>query len=97
MPAAAIAGRLLASRGNTPRAAACCCGRGAARRIPISPPPTPTRAPATARATGSIACANWRALTPQSLEGPIAVAITAIEAREWDEARTALEPLLEGA
>jgi HemY protein len=35
-------------------------------------------------------------LTPHDPEGPIAFAITAIEAREWDEARAALEPLLEG-
>ena len=35
-------------------------------------------------------------LTPHDSEGPIALAITAIEAREWDEARNALEPLLEG-
>ena len=35
-------------------------------------------------------------LTPHDSEGPIALAITAIEAREWDEARAALEPLLEG-
>ena len=35
-------------------------------------------------------------LTPHDNEGPIALAITAIEAREWDEARKALEPLLDG-
>jgi HemY protein len=35
-------------------------------------------------------------LTPHDAEGPIALAITAVEAREWDEARKALEPLLEG-
>ena len=34
-------------------------------------------------------------LTPNDSEAPIALAITAIEAREWDEARKALEPLLE--
>ena len=56
--------------------------------------PTPGRA--TARATGSTACATSARLTPHDSEGPIALAITAIEAREWDEARKALEPLLEG-
>ena len=35
-------------------------------------------------------------LTPHDAEGPIALAVTAIEARDWDEARKALEPLLEG-
>ena len=35
-------------------------------------------------------------LTPHDAEGPIAFAITAIDAREWDEARKTLEPLLEG-
>jgi HemY protein len=34
------------------------------------------------------------ALSPNSSEGPIAVANAAIEARQYDEARTALEPLL---
>ena len=33
--------------------------------------------------------------TPHSTEGPIAVATTAIEARDWDAARSALQPLLE--
>ena len=34
------------------------------------------------------------ALNPQSIEGPIAVATTAIEARMYDDARKALQPLL---
>ena len=34
-------------------------------------------------------------LTPNDIEAPIAIAIAAIEAREWDEARKALEPLLD--
>ena len=55
----------------------------------------PMRGPATARATGWTACAISARLTPHDSEGPIALAITAIEAREWDEARKALEPLLE--
>ena len=54
----------------------------------------PTLGPATARATGSTACAIWPA-SPRTTARPIALAITAIEAREWDEARKALEPLLE--
>ena len=84
-------------RRATRRAPRACCSRpGASRRIPTSPPPTPTPVPATARATGSTACATSPRLTPHDSEGPIALAITAIEAREWDEARGALEPLLEG-
>ena len=35
-------------------------------------------------------------LTPGDVEGPIAVAAAAIEAHEWDEARSALEPYLDG-
>ena len=40
---------------------ACCSGPGGSRRIPTSPRPMPTPVPATARATGSTACATWRA------------------------------------
>ena len=46
-----------------------CSGRGAARRIPISRPPTPTPASATARATASTASAARRA-QPQLDRGP---------------------------
>ncbi len=35
-------------------------------------------------------------LTPGDVEGPIAVATAAIEAHEWDEARDALAPYLDG-
>jgi HemY protein len=35
-------------------------------------------------------------LTPDDVEGPIAVANAAIEAHEWDEAREALAPYLDG-
>ncbi len=69
---------------------------GASPRIPISPPPTPTCVPATARATASCACAISAASRPATAEAPIAIAVAAIEAREWDEARQALEPLLDG-
>ena len=34
------------------------------------------------------------ALSPNSVEGPVAVATAAIEARQFDEARAALEPLI---
>jgi HemY protein len=35
-------------------------------------------------------------LSPNSIEGPIAVAAAAIEARQYEEARAALEPLMHG-
>ena len=35
------------------------------------------------------------ALTPNSIEGPIAVATAAIEAHQFDDARSALKPLLD--
>ena len=34
-------------------------------------------------------------ITPNDIEAPIAIAVAAVEAREWDEARNALEPLLD--
>ena len=96
MPAAAIAGRILASRGNTPRAA-----RVLLRTWRLAPHPDLAAAYAYARPGDSPRdrlnrVRHLARLTPHDAEGPIAVAITAIEAREWDEARKALEPLLEG-
>ena len=49
-------------RRATRRAPRACCSRpGGSRRIPTSPRPMPTPGRATARATGSTACATWRA------------------------------------
>jgi HemY protein len=96
VPAAAIAGRILASRGNTPKAA-----RVLLRTWRLSPHPDLAAAYAFARPGDSPRdrlnrVRHLARLTPHDAEGPIALAITAIDAREWDEARKALEPLLEG-
>ena len=96
VPAAAIAGRILAAQGNTPRAA-----RVLLKTWRLSPHPDLAAAYAYARPGDSPRdrlnrMRHLARLTPHDSEGPIAFAITAIEAREWDEARAALEPLLEG-
>ena len=94
MPAAAIAGRLLASRGNTPRAT-----KILQRTWSRAPHPDLSAAYAYARIGDSPRdrldrVRQLAALSPNSLEGPIAVATAAIEARQFDEARAALEPLI---
>lgn len=94
VPAAAIAGRLLASRGNTPRAA-----KILQRTWSRAPHPDLATAYAYARIGDSPRdrldrVKQLAALSPNSAEGPIAIAAAAIEARQYDEARTALEPLL---
>ncbi|HEY7084150.1 MAG TPA: heme biosynthesis HemY N-terminal domain-containing protein [Hyphomicrobiaceae bacterium] len=95
VPAAAIAGRVLAAQGNTPRAA-----RVLLKTWRLSPHPDLAAAYAFARPGDSPRDRLHRMrhlarLTPHDSEGPIALAIAAIEAREWEEARAALEPLLE--
>ena len=94
VPAAAIAGRLLASRGNTPRAA-----KILQRTWSRAPHPDLSAAYAYARIGDSPRdrldrVRQLAALSPNSPEGPIAVATAAIEARQFDEARAALEPLI---
>jgi HemY protein len=96
VPAAAIAGRVLAAQGNTPRAA-----RVLLKTWRLAPHPDLAAAYAYARPGDSPRdrlnrVRHLARLTPYDNEGPVALAITAIEAREWDEARKALEPLLEG-
>ena len=96
VPAAAIAGRILASQGNTPRAA-----RVLLKTWRLSPHPDLAATYAYARPGDSPRDRLNRMrhlcrLTPNAIEGPIALAVTAIEAREWEEAREALEPLLAG-
>ena len=95
VPAAAIAGRFLASRGNTPRAA-----KILQKTWSRSPHPDLATAYAYARIGDSPRdrldrVKQLAALSPNSIEGPIAVASAAIEARQYDEARAALEPLLQ--
>jgi HemY protein len=95
IPAAAIAGRLLASRGNTPRAA-----KIIQKTWAKAPHPELATAYAYARIGDSPRdrldrVRQLAALNPYSIESPIAVAIAAIEAHEHAEARSALTPYLE--
>jgi HemY protein len=96
VPAAAIAGRILASRGRTPRAA-----RVLLRTWRVAPHPDLATAYAYARPGDSPRdrlnrVRHLARLTPNHPEALIAVATSAIEARSWDEAREALKPLLDG-
>ena len=94
VPAAAVAGRILAARGSTGKAA-----KILQKTWIRAPHPELAAAYAYAR-TGDSAgdrldrIRQLAALNPQSIESPIAVATTAIEARLYPEARKALEPLL---
>jgi HemY protein len=95
IPAAAIAGRMLASRGNTAKAA-----RILEKTWKRAPHPELAVAHAYARPGDSPRDRLERVKrlarsAPHSIEGPIAIAVAAIEARSWDEARKALAPLLE--
>ena len=94
VPAAAVAGRILAARGSTGKAA-----RVLQKTWVKSPHPDIAAAYAYARVGDSTRdrldrIRQLAALNPQSIESPIAVATTAIEARLFSEARKALEPLL---
>ena len=96
VPAAAIAGRRLAARGNTSRAA-----KILQRAWKRSPHPDLAAAYAHARPGDSprdrlARVKRLASLSPHSIESPIAVAMAAIEARDWDTARGALQPLLDG-
>ncbi len=95
VPAATIAGRQLASRGSTPKAA-----RVIERTWRQSPHPDLATVYAFARLGDSPKDRLERMKrlsrsTPHSTEGPIALASAAIEARDWAEARNALQPLLD--
>lgn len=94
VPAAALAGRILASRGNTAKAA-----KVLQKTWAKSPHPDLAAAYAYARVGDSTRdrfdrIRQLAALNPHSIESPIAIATAAIEARLYDEARHALEPLL---
>jgi HemY protein len=93
---AAIAGRLYASRGQTAKVA-----RVIEQTWKRAPHPDLAIAYAYARSGDSPRdrlerVKNLARTTPHSVEAPIAVASTAIEAHDWAEARKALTPLLEG-
>ncbi|HEX4892365.1 MAG TPA: heme biosynthesis HemY N-terminal domain-containing protein [Hyphomicrobiaceae bacterium] len=94
VPAAAIAGRQLAARGSTPKAA-----RVIEKTWKLAPHPDLALVYAFARPGDSPRDRLERLKrlsrsTPHSVEGPIALATAAIEAHDWAEARAALEPLL---
>lgn len=94
VPAAAIAGRILASRGNIGKAA-----KVLQKTWTKSPHPDLATVYAYARTGDSTRdrldrVRQLAALNQHSIESPIAVAAAAIEARMYDEARRALEPLL---
>jgi HemY protein len=96
VPAAVIAGRQLAARGQTARVA-----KVIERTWKRSPHPELALVYAHARPGDSPRDRLDRVkrlarLAPHSNEGPIAIAEAAIEARRWDEARSALAPLLDG-
>jgi len=96
VPAAAIAGRILASRGRTPKAA-----RVLLKTWRLAPHPDLATAYAYARPGDSPRdrlnrVRHLARLTPNHPEALIAVATSAVEARSWDEAREALKPLLDG-
>ena len=95
VPAAAVAGRLLAARGNTPRAT-----KILQKSWRKAPHPDLAVAYAYARLGDSPRDRLQRVrelarLAPNIIESPIAVANAAIEARAFEVAREALEPLLE--
>lgn len=95
VPAAAIAGRLLASKGQTSRAA-----RIISRTWKLSPHPDLALVYAHARPGDSPRDRLKRVhslaqATPHDIEAAIALATAAIEAREWDEARGAISHLIQ--
>ncbi|WP_414464466.1 heme biosynthesis protein HemY [Hyphomicrobium sp. DY-1] len=94
VPAAVVAGRILASRGNTSKAA-----KIIQKTWTKAPHPDLATVYAHARVGDSTRdrldrVRQLAALNPHSIESPIAVATTAAEARLYEEARRALEPLL---
>lgn len=96
VPAAALAGRMLASRGNTPRAT-----KIIQKSWSRSPHPDLATVYAYARLGDSPRDRYDRVrqlalLNPMSVESAVAASSAAIEAKAFDEARSALEPFLEG-
>ena len=96
VPAATIAGNILASKGNTGRAA-----KVLQKTWKRSPHPDLALAYSFARPGDSprdrlARIADLSRLKPHSAEAAIAVANAAIEARDWEQARRALQPLLDG-
>ena len=95
VPAAAIAGRILAGKGQTPAAA-----KILQRAWKLSPHPDLAHAYAYARIGDSPSDRIDRVrqlakLDPNAGEGAIALATAAIDSRDWATARDALSPLLD--
>jgi HemY protein len=92
IPAAAIAGRILAARGQTPKAA-----KIIQRTWKTDPHPDLASAYAYARQGDSPTDRLQRirqlaATTPGHAEGALAIAAVAVECRDWSAAKAALEP-----
>ena len=95
VPAADVAGRILAAQGNVRRAS-----KIIMETWEISPHPDLARTYAHARPGDSPRdrLARVRQLSlhsPHNMEGPIALAEAAIESHDWDEARNALKELVD--
>lgn len=96
VPAAAIAGRVFASRGQTPKAA-----KVLQRTWKSVQHPELAVIYAHARPGDSVSDRLERVrqlakMTPHSIEGPIALATAAVEARDWALARKSLDALVDG-
>ena len=95
VPAAEIAGRILASKGESRQAS-----RLVARTWKLAPHPDLALVYAYAK-PGEAPRERLKrvkylaSLTPNDIEGPIAIAVAAIEARDWQEAEAALSPYLD--
>ena len=96
VPAAEIAGRILASKSESRQAS-----RVIVKTWKLSPHPDLALVYAYAKAGDAprerVKRVKYLAsLTPDDIEGPIAIANAAIDAHEWEEARSVLAPYLEG-
>jgi HemY protein len=94
IPAAEIAGRLLASKGESRQAS-----RLVARTWKLAPHPDLATVYAFAKPGESPRerlrrVEHLASLTPGDIEGPIAIAVAAIEARDWQRAEDAISPYL---
>lgn len=95
IPAADIAGRILASKGNTGKAA-----KVVSRTWKQNPHPDLALTYSYARPGDSPRDRMQRmqqlaAMKPDSIEGAIAIARSALDAKDWEAARTALKPLID--
>lgn len=94
VPAAVVAGRVLAAKGETRRAA-----RILEKTWKLAPHPDVAEIYAAAR-PGDSPRDRFRRVRmlvqrrPDKIEGPVAIARAAIEAKDWASARSALKPLL---